>query len=214
MISVSDMIKLENLSVKHGVSKIKLMENAGRGLFLKMNEKYDLHRNKVLILCGSGNNGGDGFVLAKYLIKRGCDCKILFLGNVEKLKKESQFNYWMLKEKNENIFLQMDYYDKIINNYQIIVDAILGTGVKGNIREPYSSIIDYINSSSATVVAVDIPTGIDPETGYILDKITRFDIIYTFHDIKLGLKRYQDKVEIIDIGIPKEAIDEFEKTKS
>ena len=78
---------------------------------------------------------------------------------------------------------------------------MLGTGVEGKIKEPISSMIDKINSSGKTVIAVDIPTGLNPDTGQIFDKVVNSEIIYTFHDIKPGLMKFKEKVKIVDIGI-------------
>lgn len=197
MITTAEMKKLEDLSEKYGVSKLKLMENAGYGLYKEI-KKYK--NKKILIVCGSGNNGGDGLVLARYLYIAGFDVKVLMLGT--KFKKESGFNFQLLKQINENIFTE----DKnLIDSYDVIVDAMLGTGVKGEIKEPYSSVIDMINNSKKTIIAVDIPTGLHPDTGEA-DKIVKADIIFTFHDNKPGLEKFKDKVKIIDIGIPKKAI--------
>ncbi|MBU0758706.1 MAG: NAD(P)H-hydrate epimerase [Nanoarchaeota archaeon] len=208
MISAKEMARLEILSEKYGVTKLMLMENAGRGLFKALRKRYDLIKKNILIICGAGNNGGDGFVLAKYLHQARYDVKILFLGSVEKLKKESGYNYFFLMSNMPEVFENNKDGAQIILNADIIVDAMLGTGIKGRIREPYSSIIDAINSSNATVVAVDIPTGLDPDTGAVMDKIVRFDTIYTFHDLKPGLIKYEKDVEVIDIEVPKEAVQE------
>jgi hydroxyethylthiazole kinase-like uncharacterized protein yjeF len=198
MISTKEMTKLENQSVEKGISKLKLMENAGYGLYQNLKHDFELDNKIILIICGHGNNGGDGFVLARYLIENQYNVKILFLGDENKLKKESKYNYFMLQDKYSK------YFTRLTNNIdtsEIIVDAMLGTGVNGKIREPYSSVIDLINKTNAIKITVDIPTGLNPDTGKILDKVVNSDKIYTFHDAKLGLKDYMDKVIIVDIGI-------------
>jgi hydroxyethylthiazole kinase-like uncharacterized protein yjeF len=195
MITVDEMRHLEELSVEHGVTKLQLMENAGFGLNNYLKRDFSLSGKKILIICGSGNNGGDGFVLARYLLQEKFDVNVYFVGSVDKLKKESGYNYFILKDKfNEafvNRFIDADIY----------VDAMLGTGVEGPIREPVSSLIDKINASGKIIISVDIPTGVNPDTGQILDKVVVADKIYTFHDIKMGLAKFQDKVTVIHIGI-------------
>ena len=198
MISTEDMRKLEDLSEENGVSKLQLMENAGFGLYNEIKKKYDLNNKKILVLCGSGNNGGDGFVLARYLKQNNHDVNVLFLGKEEKLKKDSGYNYYLLKDQFLDVFVE-DY--SYIDDTDIIVDAMLGTGVQGKIREPFSKVIDLINYSQKKIIAVDIPTGLNPDTGEIIDKVVNADIIYTFHDIKTGLKVLKEKVIVIDIGI-------------
>ncbi|MBN2423113.1 NAD(P)H-hydrate epimerase [Candidatus Woesearchaeota archaeon] len=201
MLTTEEMKKLEDLSEKHGVSKLKLMENAGQGLFAELKKRFDLENKKILVICGSGNNGGDGFVAAKYLYREGFDVNVLFLGKEDKLKKESGFNYYRLREICNEIFYKEEKYENIISSSDIIIDAMLGTGVAGRIRKPYSSVIDLINNSKARVISVDIPTGLNPDTGEIHDKMCRFDLIITFHDIKPGLEKYKKDVVIVDIGI-------------
>ena len=198
MISTSKMRELEDLSEKNGISKLQLMKNAGLGLYNEINKQFDLSDKKILIVCGSGNNGGDGFVLARYLKINGNEVKVLFLGKENKLKKESGYNYNLLKENLTDVLAE-DY--SLIENSDIIIDAMLGTGVQGKIREPFSTVIDLINNSKKFVIVVDIPTGLNPDTGEILDKAVNADIIYTFHDIKTGLKSYKEKVVVVDIGL-------------
>ena len=198
MISTQEMRELEDLSEQKGISKLQLMESAGSGLYNEIKKKYDLNNKKILIVCGSGNNGGDGFVLARYLKQNNYDVNVLFLGKEEKLKKESGYNYYLLKDQFSDIFAE-DY--SIINESDIIVDAMLGTGVQGKIREPFSEVIDLINQSNKTILAVDIPTGLNPDTSEILDKVVNADIIYAFHDIKTGLENLNEKVIVVDIGL-------------
>lgn len=88
-------------------------------------------------------------------------------------------------------------------NYDLIVDAILGTGIKGRLNREISTIIEDINKSKACKISVDIPTGINPDTGEIVDKCVNTDFIVTFHDMKKGLEGLKDKTVIVDIGLPK-----------
>jgi NAD(P)H-hydrate epimerase len=210
MITSQEMKKLENLSEKQGISKLKLMENAGYGFFKEIEKKVDLEKKKILVLCGSGNNGGDGFVIARYLNENEYDVKVLFIGKKEKLKKESEYNYFRLKESCNDVFHKGKNYKNIISSADVIIDAMLGTGIKGKLREPYSSIVDLINNSNTKVIAVDIPTGLDPNTGKVLDKSIDVNLIITFHDIKTGLMKFKDKVVVVDIGIPDESIKKLE----
>ncbi|MBD3202931.1 NAD(P)H-hydrate epimerase [Candidatus Woesearchaeota archaeon] len=207
MITTNQMRKLEDLSEKHGVSKLVLMENAGRGVYEKINEKYDLENKSVLVVCGSGNNGGDGFVIARYLKKNKFNVKVLFLGDENKLRKESGYNYFRFREK-YNDFFNTKNFKKLIDSADIIVDAMIGFGISGKLREPYSSVIDLINKDNSIKLCVDIPTGIDPDSGKINDKFVSPDLIYTFHDIKPGLQKFSDKVVVVDIGIPEEVVKE------
>lgn len=198
MITSAQMRLLENLSEQFGVSKQQLMENAGRGLYDFIKEKYGL-KTKVLVICGQGNNGGDGFVLARLLP----DVAVLFVGDSKRFKRESMFAFRQLIKKKPNIIVQ-DL--NIIQKADLIVDAMLGTGIEGRLREPYSTVVDQVNVSGKPVISVDIPTGVDPDTGRVEDKAIEPTHICTFHDIKQGLESFSDKTIIIDIGIPSDIV--------
>ena len=197
MISTSEMRILEEQS---GIPRIALMENAGRVVYETLKQKIDLIGKKILVVCYHGNNGGDGFVAAGYL----CDyaeTDILFIGNEDKLTKESMANF-KKAEHNEKIqFLIVDEVD--FGEYDIIIDAILGVGIRGRLKREISSVIDDINNSKAYKVSVDVPTGFDPDTGLIIDKCVNADLIVTFHDLKTGMETLRDKTFIADIGLNK-----------
>src|SRR3989338_3696086 len=142
MISTEEIKHLED---NCGIPKIILMENAGKGIARILKEKFDVKNKKILIVAYHGNNGGDGFTAARYL----CDdaeVDVLFIGEEEKLKEEAKINYNKIF-KNDKIQLLVESEDVDFNDYDIIIDAILGTGIEGKLKEPISSIIDEINSS-------------------------------------------------------------------
>ena len=196
MISSHDMRVLEE---KSGVPRSVLMENAGRAVYESIKEKVDLKDKRILVACYHGNNGGDGFVAARYL-SDDAETDLLFIGDENKMRKEALSNFKRI-EHNERIqFLVNDDID--FEGYDIIVDAILGIGIKGRLNREISAIIDDVNNSKAFKVSVDIPTGLDPDTGEIFDKCVNADLIVTFHDIKKGLEKFEDKVIVADIGLP------------
>lgn len=197
MISSQDMGILE---AKSNIPRIILMENAGRAVYQTIKQRFELKDKKILVVCYHGNNGGDGFVAARYFCDE-AEVDILFIGDESKLKKEAMANFKKL-EHNEKIQFLIDY-EVDFNEYDIIIDAILGIGIQGNLNKEISAIIDDINNSKAYKVAVDIPTGMDPDTGVVVDKCVNADLIVTFHDIKKGLEKLQDKVIVADIGLPK-----------
>jgi len=206
MITTAEMQALENKSEELGVSKIQLMQNAGKGIFKTLKEKFpDLKEKKVLVIAYHGNNGGDGFVAANYLADI-CEVNILFLGNETKLKPEARLNYDSVLNNVKIQFFDIDFYEiDMINfdDYDIIIDAIFGTGINDKIKDQMSNVIDLINESKAFKVAVDVPSGINPDTGEVLDKAINSDLIITFHDIKQGLEKFKDKTVVVDIGIKK-----------
>jgi len=197
MITTKEMRELED---NCGIPKITLMENAGKGIYQTIKKRFpDIKR--ILIVAYHGNNGGDGFVAARYLCEE-TDTDLLFIGDESKFKHEGRINFDKIKNnKKINLYTKPD--DINFNNYDIIIDAMLGTGVSGELKEPIRSLIDLINSSKAYKIAVDVPTGVNPDTGEVSDKAINADLIITFHDIKKGLNILKEKVVIVGIGIKK-----------
>ncbi|MBL7054424.1 NAD(P)H-hydrate epimerase [Candidatus Woesearchaeota archaeon] len=197
MITSDEMRKLED---NCGIDKIELMEHAGREVYEVLKNKFALKNKKILIAAYHGNNGGDGFVAARYLCENaGVD--VLFLGDEIKLKKEALLNY---KKIINNPKIQFpDVGDVDFDDYDIIIDAILGIGIEGSLRKDILNTVGSINNSKAFKVAVDVPTGLNPDSGEILDKAVDADLIITFHDLKKGLEKYKNKVVIVNIGIKK-----------
>jgi len=204
MITAQQMRELEKQAVQQGISISELMENAGRQVFNVVKEKYDLDEKRIIVFAGSGNNGGDGFVSARYFAKE-CQVIVLFFGDEEKLSDEARDNYYKLQNKVNIIKIaNKENLDKFRfqNDLEFIfIDALLGTGVKGEIREMLSLAIDYFNSLNGVKVALDLPSGLDPDTGES-EKCCDVDLIVCFHDLKQGLEKFKDKTVVVDIGIP------------
>ena len=190
--------EIKALEEESGISRAVLMEKAGKAVYNAVKEKYGLENKRILVICYHGNNGGDGFVAARHLCDE-AETDMLFIGDEKKMKKDTLSNYKKV-ERNEKVqFLVDDEVD--FDSYDIIIDAILGIGIKGRLNHEISAIIDDVNASKAAKVSVDIPTGLDPDTGEIFDKCVNADLIVTFHDIKKGLEKMEDKVVIADIGL-------------
>ncbi len=190
MITPTEMLKLEK---EAGVPVKRLMDNVGKKVYEQLKNKFELTNKRVVIICGHGNNGGDGFATANYLRKE-VDTKIIFIGKEEKLGKEANFYYQQTKDLIKNDLSLIDESD-------IIIDAMLGTGVKGELREPLRSVIGKFNKSRAFKVSIDIPTGLNPNTGEILDKVVNPELIVALHDTKPGLDKFDGKVIVVDIGL-------------
>lgn len=183
-----------------GIPKVKLMEYAGKGIYETLKKKFVLKNKKILVAAYHGNNGGDGFVAARHLCES-TSVDILFLGDESKLKEEALVNYKKIFNNPKIQFLDVE--DVNFDDYDIIIDAILGIGIRGRLRVNISNTIDSINNSSAFKVAVDVPTGLNPDTGEVIDKVIDADLVVTFHDIKEGLEKYKNKTVVVDIGIKK-----------
>ncbi len=192
-----------------GLSRLQLMENAGSAVSAEVMSLPT--RERILIVAGKGNNGGDGFVAARHLV--GYDVTVILLGKINDVKtKEATKNLTILKKTGIPIIEVTDptaFEPSYFSDCDVIVDAIFGTGIKGKIREPESTAIDMINASIAKVVSVDVPSGMDPDTGQ-LEKAVKANVTVTFHLPKPGLlkehsQEYVGEIAVADIGIPYEA---------
>lgn len=206
----------ENGHTLIGMRRFLMMENAGHGIadLVVGRFKGSLKNKRIIAVCGTGNNGGDGFVASRHLAGYGPKILVLLLGNPSELKSEEARLNWSMIEKMDSIEiifgkeLTADTL-KRIRGANIILDGIFGTGIKGDIREPYASAIDAINDNAkAYVIAIDVPSGFDPNTGKIHEKCVRADVTITFHRLKVGLatgRKYTGPVHVEWIGIPPEA---------
>ena len=216
-ISSSEMAAIDENSEWLGVSRELLMENAGAWVArIAYQWLGGLSKRKVTIICGTGNNGGDGFVAARHAANLGAKVVVILVGGLEKIRTvEARKNFEIIKSMRESIrlYIVKDLDDVALIRDEIeksdaIIDAIFGTGIRGEIREPWRSIIQLINSSKALKIAVDIPSGIDPNTGEASDIAVNANVTVTFHRPKLGMPSAADycgEVVIAPIGIPPEA---------
>jgi NAD(P)H-hydrate epimerase len=200
MISIAEMKALEDKAEANGVSRLTLMENAGRQIFEALGKKFNLKKQRVLVVCYHGNNGGDGFVTARLLAEE-AETDVLFIGDESKFKEEASESYKKIEDNPMVQFVGISFVN--FDEYDIIIDAMLGTGIEGELKYPINTVVDFINKSKAFKLSVDVPTGMNPDTGEVPDKTVNADLIVTFHDIKKGLEKVKNKVEVVDIGIPK-----------
>jgi len=204
------MMQIEENGHQMGFLRKFMMENAGAAAARYLAENFpDLSSKKILVFAGLGNNGGDAFVVARHVAGFGCDVKVILLGSPDKIKTDEAQTNWKILEKMNSIdlIIASDVSDLDIKA-DIIVDGILGTGISGKIREPYASAIDLINKSKAFKLALDVPSGLDPDTGNVSDKCVKTDVTITFHKMKVGMPKRKDMCGTIlveKIGIPPEA---------
>lgn len=211
-ITVKQMMQIEENGHQMGFPRKLMMENAGAAIVRYLVEKFpNISSKKIIVFAGLGNNGGDAFVAARHLAGYGSDVKVILLGSPDKIKTDEGRTNWGLLEKmnSVNLIITSDV-SGLDSQSDIIVDGILGTGVSGKIREPYASAIDLINKSKAFKLAVDVPSGLDPDTGNTGDKCVKADATITFHKMKVGIPKRKEMCGTIfveKIGIPPEAED-------
>ena len=208
-ISVDDMYKIENKGHEMGFLKKFMMENAGAAATRRLIMKFgDVESKCILILAGLGNNGGDGLVMARHLAGYGAKITVTLLGAPEKIKTEESNWNWSILEKMPSVELISGDVFKFDFKPNVVIDAILGTGITGEIREPYASAIDFINQVNCFKFAVDVPSGLDPQTGNTANIHTKCDITVSFHKMKQGIPKRKDltgELFVEKIGIPPEA---------
>ena len=210
-ISVDQMYQIENKGHDMGFLKKFMMENAGAAAVRRLVEKTgSVDSKNIVIFVGLGNNGGDGLVMARHLAGHGAKVTVMLLGTPDKIKTEESNWNWSILEKMPSVKLMSDSSIDFDFKPEILVDAILGTGITGEIREPYASAINYINETECYKFAVDVPSGLDPQTGDTANIFTKCDMTVTFHKMKQGIPKRKDLTGELfaeKIGIPPEAED-------
>jgi hydroxyethylthiazole kinase-like uncharacterized protein yjeF len=199
------MIPFEEVSVLDrnaqylGIPNSQLMENAGKAVADHVMRRYNLAHKKVTVICGSGNNGGDGFVAARFLRVHAEVTVVLLADEKNIISDIARLNFSKIKGKLKTLVMPANL-GELINSSDIIIDAMLGVGVRGKLREPYASVVKKLNASHRQIVSVDVPTGMGTELA------VHPSMTVTFHDVKEGMEKAKcGKVVVADIGIPKEA---------
>ncbi len=213
----------------YGMPGAILMENAGRGatdVALDMLGSGDTSRSRsasadrasgacppahVAIVCGRGNNGGDGYVVARHLHNRGIASTVHLLAPRDKIGGDALINLEIIERMTLDI-RRSEPGDLDFSPADLIVDAMLGTGLAGEVREPYLSAINAINDAGKPVLGIDIPSGLDANTGAILGNCVRATRTATFALPKIGFTRESGpdvtgEVTVIDIGVPREILE-------
>ena len=197
---------------------IILMENAGRAVYEQVIEILENDNDNVLIICGKGNNGGDGFVAARHLIEDEVLTTVISLFPEEELSGDALVNHNILKNFTEILYfdeIEIGLFHDFISHSTVIVDAILGTGIHSDVKGKVKDVIEAINEfSEAIIVSVDIPSGIDSDTGKILGNGVIADFTTTFAAPKIGSVLYpgadfSGEVIINTIGIPEHLLENY-----
>jgi len=201
---------------EYGISGLVLMENAGRGVADVLCEKGI--EGPVVICCGKGNNAGDGFVIARHLDLRGFDARVLLWAEPSELTGDAAANFRILEKTDVPIEVFADEHDparldRNLSGAAWIVDGLLGTGARGEPRPPLDAVIDQLNASSAPKLAIDLPSGLDCDTGQATRHTIRAALTCTFVAAKTGLlapnaARYTGEVRVLNIGTPRKFIEE------
>ena len=220
-ITVQEIQKLDRLAIEqYKIPSLTLMENAGQAVAAEVLKALpNLQSSKVVIVCGLGNNAGDGYVVGWYLKRNNAEIKIYQIGKIQDLKNDAAVNCRRFKElKGEVVEISSStkVFQDDISRSDIVVDAIFGVGLNRNIQEPFYSVIETMNSKAREIIAVDIPSGLDGTTGEIYGICIRATTTVTFSFSKVGFFKNQGplhvgKEVVKDIGLPKELLNGYYK---
>jgi NAD(P)H-hydrate epimerase len=208
-ITVSQARRIDEMArEKYGIPASLLMENAGRAVAAEI---IRLNKNKIAVICGKGNNGGDGFVCARHLLTAGKKVDVFLTGSRSRVKGDARLNLSVLL----NLGCKVSSIDEKnlrslkskLGKYDIVVDAIFGVGLKGAIGGFLRDLIESVNRSAAFILSVDIPSGLDADSGKICGVCVKADATVTFVAKKRGMVKgagpeYCGKVTEKDIGFP------------
>ncbi|MDP2754157.1 MAG: NAD(P)H-hydrate dehydratase [Nitrospirota bacterium] len=213
VVTAEEMRKIDKKTIEEcGILGVVLMERAGFVVASKIKELFG--RKRVIVLSGSGNNGGDGLVVARNLHNEGWDVKVFLTSRPEDLKGDALLQYKAavklgvgIKPINEFLI----HYSSVLTRHSVIVDAILGTGLSKNIAGKLSEVISLINKSNIPIISVDIPSGISSDNGQVMGAAVRADYTVTFGLPKRGHflypgAEYTGKLFVEDIGFPEELL--------
>lgn len=212
--STSQIRDLDKFAIQTlGIPGSVLMENAAIGIINSILERIsDLNlTTRFGIICGKGNNGGDGYAVARHLSNYGFVVKVISLGAEKQMSEDCRLNYNILKKladsrKNLSLKKFSSLKDlRILSDSDVIIDAILGTGVTGSLQSPLNEVIGFLNKLKAIRIAVDIPTGLNADSGYG-ETIFNSDLTITLGDFKRGLfigngSLISGEVELKEIGV-------------
>ncbi|WP_255195706.1 NAD(P)H-hydrate dehydratase [Halorarius litoreus] len=203
MITADEMAVVDANAEALGVPRKQLMESSGNAVARVVRELTD-EGDRVAFVCGRGNNGGDAFVTARFLDDR--EVTVHLLGRPETISTDIARENWdALVTAEYDVRTVSDSRALDLGGPDLVVDAMLGTGVTGALREPEATAADAIGALDCPVVAVDVPSGVDADTGEAAGVAVDADHVVTFHDMKPGLSNLDAEVTVADIGIPEAA---------
>ncbi|MFB6151380.1 MAG: NAD(P)H-hydrate dehydratase [Haloarculaceae archaeon] len=200
MITGREMAVVDENAAALGVPRKQLMESSGNAVARVVRDVAD-PGDEIRVVAGRGNNGGDALVAVRFL--DGFDVSVTLVGRPETITTDIACENWRALERAEyDVETVTDSTAIDLGDPDVVVDALLGTGISGALREPERTAAELITDSEATVVSVDVPTGLDAETGTLPESAVESDHVVTFHDTKPGLDAIDASVTVAEIGIP------------
>ncbi|MEJ2725121.1 MAG: NAD(P)H-hydrate epimerase, partial [Deltaproteobacteria bacterium] len=187
--TVSEMREMDRAALQqYGISAEILMENAGHGAYAVLSKEAGLWRKKVVVLCGPGNNGGDGFVTARKIHSGGGDVTVLILGEKNEYQGAAGKNLDILSRMPVEIrpVASVEEIGRMAERADFLIDALFGTGLSREVEGIYKEAIPWLNGSGKKILSLDIPSGISGDTGHIMGVAVRANYTVTFGLPKVG----------------------------
>ncbi len=219
IVTAEVMREMDRVAIEeYGVPGVALMENAGAGAARAI-LRYWPDAARVAVIAGGGNNGGDGYVIARHLINSGLEAVTYLISDRKKIKGDALTNLETLSRMNSVILDIKSEEDlgllrEALHGYDLVVDAMLGTGLTKPLKGLYASCVDMLNSSDVPVCSVDIPSGLSSDTGKPLGDAVRADLTCTYGLVKLGQviypgAAYVGDLLLVDIGMPRDVVEKL-----
>ena len=190
VLNASEMGQIDRTTIENvEIPGVVLMENAGRGIVEEIeNFLEDVVDKHISIFCGKGNNGGDGYVIARHLTNHGANVFVFLAGKKDAIKGDAAINLKILENMGVNV-QEISSVEQIpdLHHIDLVVDAILGTGVTGPVTGFFAQLINFMNELGAPIVAVDLPSGMETDTGAVHGACINADLTVTMAHLKTGL---------------------------
>lgn len=217
LVTASQMRSIDSNTINLGIPGIVLMENAASCVVREICADYpDIAGFSVVVVCGKGNNGGDGFAIARHLMNLGAFVQTVLVGESSALRGDALSNYVILNNMGAHVLeirtdSELPILRESLSRSELVIDALLGTGIQGSIRGIYKDVIDMMNQSEHPVISVDVPSGLNSDTGSISGICVRAHKTVTFGLPKVGLVTfpgvdYVGELVVGDIGIPDKVV--------
>lgn len=216
LVTAQEMREIDRQAIEeYGIPGLLLMENAGRQVAEAVRRRLgNVSGKRVVVLCGKGNNGGDGLVAARHLLQAGAVVKVFFICEPEEITGDARVNFQIWERLGQQVYRLLGSSNGLqllkvaLINADAVVDALYGTGFRGRLSDRLSKAVEAVNASGKFVVAVDIPSGLEADTGRVNGPCIRADVTVTFGLPKLGLvlepgADYTGKVAVADISLPR-----------
>ncbi len=226
IVTSREMREYDRMAIEEiGIPGLILMENAGGGIVEAIKLKYGCVRNKkFLIVCGKGNNGGDGFVVARHLYNMGAKVAVILIGNPKNLKGDVETNYKIItriiaNNKWDKHIVFSKYkglkHLKAFEKIDFIVDALFGTGFNGKLEKLHEEVIRWMNSQKVPIISIDVPSGVNSDNGTVESVAVKSDVTVTMGLKKTGLLigesvNYINDLKVVDISLPKFFYENFD----